>query len=263
MGFFSLKQVCGVCEQEVGLNRFRIANKEWVCASCYKEANLKKLGLNKKYIFHMTVEDIRNAIHTQKENKRELKTFNPTKRVGNFVEFDDNNKKWLVLSTILGKRNKSTVYDYSDILNFELLEDGETIISGGLGSALVGGALFGDTGAIVGAVTGKKKIKGICSSLKLKITLNNIYNPVVYVHFIETDMKKSGVLYQNAYNAAHECLSILELICSQQQPTVEAVRHQGQTTSAADEILKYKQLLDMGAITQAEFEEKKNELLKA
>jgi len=262
MGFFSLKQVCGVCDQEVGLNRFRIADKKWVCPSCFKAANLKKIGQNEKAITHMTVEDIKNAILTQKENKLELESFNPTKRIGNFVEFDDNNKKWLILSSILGKRNKSTVYDYSDIVDFELLEDGESISSGGLGRALVGGALFGGAGAIVGGVTGKKKTKGICSSLKLKITLNNIYNPVVYVNFIETDMKKSGVLYKNAYKLAHECLSVLELICNQQQTSVESTSHQGQSISAADEILKYKQLLDIGVLTQEEFEEKKKELLK-
>lgn len=40
---------------------------------------------------------------------------------------------------------------------------------------------------------------------------------------------------------------------SSQQPT--------QTFSAADELLKYKQLLDMGAISQEEFDKKKKELL--
>ena len=34
------------------------------------------------------------------------------------------------------------------------------------------------------------------------------------------------------------------------------------STSAADEILKFKQLLDMGAITQEEFEAKKKQLLE-
>ena len=35
----------------------------------------------------------------------------------------------------------------------------------------------------------------------------------------------------------------------------------GTTTTAADKLLKLKQLLDIGAITQAEFEEKKAPLL--
>ena len=36
---------------------------------------------------------------------------------------------------------------------------------------------------------------------------------------------------------------------------------QAQQTSTADELRKYKELLDMGAITQEEFEAKKKELL--
>ncbi|MEB2281083.1 SHOCT domain-containing protein [Lysinibacillus xylanilyticus] len=260
MGFFSLKEVCGVCEQEVGLNRFRIAEKKWVCNSCFKDANLKKIGANEKSITKMTVEDIKNAIIAQKVNKIELDNFNPTKSIGSFIEFDDVNKKFLILSAILRKRNKATVYNYSDIVDFELLEDGESVSSGGLGRALVGGALFGGTGAIVGGVTGPKKSKSICSSLKLKITLNNINNPAVYVTFIESDFKKSGMIYKTVYKQAQECLSVLQLICNQQQPTVAATSDQ-QSVSAADEILKYKNLLDIGAITQEEFDEKKSELL--
>lgn len=164
------------------------------------------------------------------------------------------------LTGIFGKRNKSTVYNYSDIVDFELLEDGESISSGGLGRALVGGAVFGGVGAIVGGVTGKKKTTGVCSSLKLKITLNNINHPVVYVNFIEAATKKDGLVYKNVYKLAHECLAVLEVICNQQQPVAEAPIQQN--SSIADEILKYKNLLDMGAITQAEFDAKKSELLK-
>ena len=260
MGFFSLKEICDICEQEVGLNRFRIADKKWVCKSCFKKAKLKMIGDNGKPITEMTVDDIQNAMLAQEENILELENFNPTKKIGNLIEFDDINKKWLILSSVLGKRNKSTVYNYSDIVDFELLEDGESVSSGGLGRALVGGALFGGAGAIVGGVTGKKKSKSICSSLKLKITLNNINAPVVYVNFIETDFKKSGILYKNIYKQAQECLSVLQVICNQQQP--DSVPLNKSDFSVADEILKYKNLLDMGAITQEEFDEKKSELLR-
>ncbi|MGE8003986.1 SHOCT domain-containing protein [Lysinibacillus sp. NPDC093216] len=259
MGFFSLKEVCSVCEQEVGLNRNRIADKKWVCPSCFKEANLKKIGTNEKAITKMTVEDIKNAILAQKENKAELENFNPTKRIGKSMEFDDVNQKWLILSSVLGKRNKSTVYNYSDIVNFELLEDGESVSSGGLGRAVVGGALFGGAGAIVGGVTGQKKSKGICTSLRIKITLNNINKPTVYVDILKTEIKKNNPIYKKAYKEAQECLSVLQLICNQQQPTTTISDQQ--STSVADEILKYKNLLDMGAITQEEFDEKKSELL--
>lgn len=259
MGFFS-KEVCSICEKEVGLSRTRIADGKCICPSCFKEAGFDKIGSVSKPIKQMTVDDVLAAKDKKQLNDTELTSFNPTKKIGTFVEFDDNQKKWVVLTGIFGKRNKSTVYNYSDIVDFELLEDGESISSGGLGRALVGGAVFGGVGAIVGGVTGKKKTTGVCSSLKLKITLNNINHPVVYVNFIDAATKKDGLIYKNVYKLAHECLAVLEVICNQQQPVVDAPIPQ--SSSAADEILKYKNLLDMGAITQAEFDEKKRELLK-
>ena len=51
-------------------------------------------------------------------------------------------------------------------------------------------------------------------------------------------MKKDGSIYKNAYKMAHECLSVLEVICNQQQPVANAPMPQ--SSSAADEILKYK-----------------------
>ena len=50
------------------------------------------------------------------------------------------------------------VCSFQDVNDFEIKEDGETAISGKLGSALVGGVLLGVIGAIAGA-SEKSKIK--------------------------------------------------------------------------------------------------------
>jgi|CZCB01.1.fsa_nt_gi hypothetical protein len=36
MGFFSAKVTCAVCGKETGLNRYQLANKEWICRECFK-----------------------------------------------------------------------------------------------------------------------------------------------------------------------------------------------------------------------------------
>lgn len=260
MGFFDLKVVCAICENETGLNRSQIADKKWMCPSCFKAAGFNKPGILQKPIKHMTVEDVNVAIQKNKENENELASFTPTKKISNFVEFDDTQKKWVILSGLFGKRDKSTVYNYSDIVDFELLEDGESISQGGLGRALVGGALFGGVGAIVGGVTGKRKNKATCNSLKIKVTLNDINNPVVYITFLNTQTKKDGFVYKNLFKEAHECLSVLQLICDNQSDSQNIINVAG--NSAADEIKKFKSLLDEGIITQEEFDAKKKELLK-
>ena len=259
MGLFDKNVICSICEEESGLNRYRIADKKWICPGCFKKANFKKIGQMDKPVRKMTVEDVHAAIKTKEDNDNELESFDSTKKIGSFVEFDNNQKKWLVLSSVLGKRNKSTVYNYTDIVDFELLEDGDSVVKGGLGRALVGGALFGGTGAIVGGVTGKRKNKGICNSLKIKVTINDINNPVVYITFLNTATKKDGFVYKNIYKEAHECLSTLQLICDKQESAVE---NNSISVSSADELLKYKSLLDTGAITQEEYDNKKKQLLE-
>lgn len=252
MGFFDLKAICSVCGKEVGLNRFQIMNKEWICPECFKKCG----GLHtNKPIRKMTVEEVKAAIVVQSENQTELTTFTSTKKIGTFIEFDDNQMKWLVPG-FFGGKNHSKVYNYSDIVDFELLEDEESITKGGLGRAIVGGVLLGGVGAVVGGVTGGKKSKSICNSLKIKITINDINNPTVYIKFLSTATKKDSFTYRTLYNSAQEILSTLQLICNKQEENINVA-----TMSNADEILKYKNLLDSNIITQEEFDAKKKQLL--
>lgn len=255
MGFFSLKATCSVCNKEVGLNRFQIANKEWICPECFKKCGFNAMTPIRK----MTVEDINAAMIAKKANDEEINSFNATKKIGVFMEIDDNQMKWLIPDGFLGKKKNPKIYNFSDIVDFELLEDGESITKGGLGRAVAGGVLLGGVGAVVGGITGGKKSKSICNSLKIKITVNNISNPVVYIDFIKAPTKKNSFTYKTVYNSAQECLSTLQLICNNQEQEVESVA--ATTISNADEILKYKNLLDSGVITQEEFDAKKKQLL--
>ena len=252
MGFFDLKATCAICHKEVGWNRFQIANKEWICPACFKKAGFNALTPIRK----MTIDDIKTAMNSQQAKNKELNSFNATKKIGGYLEIDDNKQLWLISKGFLGKKPK--VYKYSDIIDFELLEDGETITKGGLGRALAGGILFGGVGAIVGGVTGGKRTKPICNSLKIKITVKDINDPAVYINFIEGKAKKNGIIYKIASESAQECLSTLQLICDSQK---SEQNNEATTTSNADEIMKYKNLLDAGAITQEEFEAKKRQLL--
>lgn len=254
MGFFTLKVICAICNKEIGLNRYQIANKEWICPECFKKCRFNTLTPIKK----MTVSDINVAMSAKKANDEELDSFSITKKIGSFIEFDDNQMKWLIPDGFLGKKKNPKIYKYSDIVDFELLEDGESITKGGLGRAVAGGVLFGGVGAVVGGITGGKKSKSICNSLKIKITINDINNPVVYINILTSPTKKDNFIYKSLFKSAQECLSTLQLICSKQEPQEEK---NVSTISNADEILKYKNLLDSGIITQEEFDGKKKQLL--
>jgi len=205
--------------------------------------------------------------------------FTPTKRITSnsglpIAEFDDLSKQ----CRFYGTWGNSEFYPYSSIVAFELLEDGESKVSGGLGRALVGGALFGGVGAVVGGVTGTKTTRGICKNLRIKVTVNNMSNPVVYLTFGDDSfgVEKSSSKFKKSYSIAQECLSVLQLICDIQnqsppEPIVmtelpqEPINNDNipttAMTSSADEIRKLKSLLDSGVITDEEFVIAKKNLL--
>ena len=73
-------------------------------------------------------------------------------------------------------------------------------------------------------------------------------------------MKRSSGQYRKNLEETQEILSCLELIIRENQKSL-SVSENSKPADAADEILKYKKLLDAGAITQEEYEAKKKQLL--
>jgi hypothetical protein len=257
MGFFSPKAVCSICGNECGLNRFQISNKEWVCHDCFKAAGLTATSP----VRTMTAEDIRTAVAQRQGNAEQLAALTISQEVGGYLKIDENAKKWYIPDGFAGKTKNPHIYNFSDIVDYELLEDGSSVAKGGLGRAVVGGALFGGVGAVVGGVTGHRKSSNVCEMLELKITLRDMSNPTAYIKFIETATKKSGSIYKMVFDSAQKCVAMVHLMCDKAQPAGQAEPSSASVPSAADEIMKFKQLLDAGAITQEEFDAQKKQLL--
>lgn len=118
--------------------------------------------------------------------------------------------------------------------------------------AVTGSFLLGPAGAIVGGLTGGKTVKYI-NNLSVDIIFND--NTVWTVKFITYKTKTDSMVCKGILEKFKKLCNTLEQFIddnNQSTPT---------TTSAADEIRKYKSLLDDGIITQDEFDTKKKELL--
>ena len=118
---------------------------------------------------------------------------------------------------LIGAGNKQKVgnkewLDFSDLLNYDLLEDDSLVTSGGVGQALVGGALFGGFGAVAGGITGKRTQKKKIESLYIKVTLNNFASPCIMVPLITKSTKTNSKEYDTAFSLAHQILSALDVI---------------------------------------------------
>jgi uncharacterized membrane protein len=97
------------------------------------------------------------------------------------------------------------------------------------------------------------------------INLENIDNisyetDGLYGHVIINSLSKS---YSMLVSYKKNILQLIqETFESAIQEAIKGSNSSGNSSSVADEIKKYKELLDMGAITEEEFEKKKKELLK-
>lgn len=263
MGLFS-KEKCILCDTEAGaLSRTKLNDGTFLCSNCVAKTGLGQ-GFTVNTLKRLTLVEIKERIDyhekDMKENTERISNFNATYQVGNDIWFDDNHK-WFLFpqGTFSSKIDNCYVFKYDEIVDFEVLEDGITITKGGFGKALVGGAIFGLAGAIAGGTS--KKTKEICNKLEIKITTRNQDRPVVYVNLINTEFNKSSFVYKQASKSVQDILSKFQIVVDELEQEKEITKESSSNISVADEIKKFKELLDIAAITQEEFDSKKKELL--
>lgn len=247
---------CLVCGKLMGpfTGKIQLADG-YVCSDCWDKAGFDSSMNTLLTAEQYTGEVMREMISIKEKNEPLIARFKPTKKVG-IISFDDNTQSFIIKSS---KKNQDLFY-YNQIVDFELLENGESISKGGLGRAAVGGFLFGTAGAIVGGITGSKKTSSVCNSLQIKITFRNSPHQTFYIPFISSSTKTGSFIYKTEYKLAQDTMSALQLAVDK----VDAKAFNAQPVSAvsgADEILKYKGLLDAGIITEEDFIAKKAQIL--
>lgn len=137
--------------------------------------------------------------------------FETSIKIGNYFRYDKINQKiMLIYSYLRADKKKYAVYNLSDILEFEYIEDGTSQVKGGLGSALIGGALFGGVGAIVGGITGKKETKKIIKEMKIKFVIKGDIPTVDYLDIKNNfPIKRDSQQYKIYSKQLNEILAIL------------------------------------------------------
>ena len=151
-----------------------------------------------------------------------------------------------------------TAIPFSKIIGCEIITDSE--VTGGVGRAVVGGVIAGGAGAIVGATTAKKHIM----SCSLVIYKNTIKDPTITLNLINTKTKTTDDVYRKAMAFANNVNASIKAILDLKN-RAEISRRAIVTETHIDpteELRKYKALLDEGIITEADFEQKKRQLLK-
>ena len=134
--------------------------------------------------------------------------FKPKTRINGLLLIDEKNSLWSAPKCKSGR----TIYRFEDLLNFSLVEDGNTATSGGRGAAVVGGLAFGAVGAIVGGVTGKRKTKETCRKMQIVINVNSLKKPTLFINLIDRPTKKASKDYEKAFQIAQTIIGALNII---------------------------------------------------
>lgn len=143
--------------------------------------------------------------------------YNFTAGIQKYLRIDEQNQVWCIPDGRNGYLIKPRIHSYSDIISFELVTKEEQITKSkkGIGRAVVGGALFGPVGAVVGSTTGKKKATTHTTRLVLgiRITVNDMSQPTEYINLLwspeGTDSKIMSLL-TIMYNTAQEQKNIVQ-----------------------------------------------------
>lgn len=233
-----MAKICPICGTKMGMLTTTKAGDGNICLVCASISSSSATDCIKK---------IKNA---WAENDRRARIFNPTQEVKDIlcptaevICIDHTNEMFCV-----GRDKKGTarhiIYKFSEVDSYEESIVGQKTVTkkkGGIGRAVVGGMVAGPVGALVGSGTAKKETKQVGGRAILKVNLEMPYG------------KKTFTLTNNVISPKaflDKCIDIEEVTTTNQSQV-----------SNADEIMKFKNLLDMGAITQEEFEQKKKELL--
>ncbi|WNY26149.1 SHOCT domain-containing protein [Methanolapillus millepedarum] len=228
---------CDVCGNKLGLfNTFSISGG-YACKDCanvcisYATTDAETL---KKY-----KEEFDSRISRFKKTNQLISL------IGDSVTIDDTNRFFYFDPSKVPSKN-TFIYSFDEVYSYEIKEtDGTTVTKtkGGITRAAVGGLVFGGAGAVVGAATAKTET-----------TKKNVETYMI-ISF-NTYSGKKQKMFKNQAILVH-VRSFLDKCIDESTPKV--IPSAG--TSTADEILKFKNLMDAGVITPEEFEAKKKQLL--
>lgn len=142
------------------------------------------------------------------------------------LAIDENTQQVCILTNeyIGGKKHiyyanyTAETYAYKDILESEIIIDGETVSktsrSSQIGGALIGAALTGGVGAIIGGLSGKKSSIERVEKIHLKLLINNMKNPIKIIPFLDTSpsIDKKNKKFISAKNQVDNMHGLFKLI---------------------------------------------------
>lgn len=118
----------------------------------------------------------------------------------------------LIPSLVKKDKNDTDWYSFEDLVSYELIVNNQTIVSGGVGQALVAGAMFGPVGAVAGGIVSKRKSTSKILNMTVRVTSNDFNKPVIFIDLIRKPVKNTSKEYKEAVENAQRIMGALDVI---------------------------------------------------
>lgn len=118
----------------------------------------------------------------------------------------------LIPSLVKKGKNDTDWYSFEDLVSYELIINNQTVVSGGVGQALIAGAMFGVIGAVAGGIVAKRKSTSKILNMTIRVTSNDFTKPVVFIDLIRKPVKNTSKEYKEAVENAQRIMGALDVI---------------------------------------------------
>ena len=133
--------------------------------------------------------------------------FRKTRSIGDLI-LDEKND----LFKLKGVSRKT--FNSEDIIKYDLNEDGQAVMSGGLsiGKAVVGTVFAGPIGTVLGGLTGKRKSRDIVTDMHVSVTMRGMNSGYYKVPLITKKTKKNSKDYKNKLEEARNMMATFDIL---------------------------------------------------
>lgn len=175
--------------------------------------------------------------------------------------------------------NTKNIVEFDKIISVEYIQNGKTISSKStvrtIGGALVGGAIAGGVGAIIGGLSGDSELSTKISSISVKVLIRDISLPTINIETFNCKwtVERKPVNPTDAQckwgiDIGKQIVDVLSVIIDDADHNSSSTNRVGNSPqnkqyvgSVADEIKILANLRDEGILTQEEFDKQKASLL--
>lgn len=264
---------CSICGGFADGARRITKDGYYVCAKCYvrcdkpplfSEKTLNEIvewGLNKdvreeeKRIQEQERRELIQQRQKEEEEQKEADKLEQMKyskifyanRTVSIIKIDDKNHLFMHVY------ESPYIFKFSDIISYDVKVNGATHIKGGGVGTLIGGSLFGVTGAIVGNAFSPKQAKESIENITIVISLNNKDYPILSIN--------CGISTDKANKIAAVIEQMMEIANRENTMLHKTTNTSDNTLDDIAKIREFKKLFDEGILTEEEFIAKKKQIL--